>query len=401
MVPTDKQEPEGHGPAPASPLLDCALSKDADRVPVLPWTAIESNEHGRNLIWPDTIEERPAPGALYPLVLRSIYARVVPPLSRFFSALLDHNGIQALHLQPNSILLLSVFAFYSKAFVGVQTSVALFRHFFILRLHAYAHLSACVSFVVAQSDNMLLKARKKVQNFRHHWVLMYLKDANPRAKRLTGGMIVKEFLVQRLAPIQVRSSPLWEYWTDEDELRLRSWDLRIEDLRRVLAILLGGDPSNLPEALGPLYRRDDRTDLVAVIRVFNERGLLPAEGFGPVELSCGNTSGEGGSEKTVDDCAVRVPLLSPSVLLHELEDDGLTEDTSTGTPLRPARASRVLVPTPSAMRSACVHASRKLGAEPSPADPASTDGRSKAPSSPPSMRGPVSSIVTGAEKRKR
>ncbi|KAE8819516.1 hypothetical protein D1007_02499 [Hordeum vulgare] len=95
---------------------------------------------------------------------------------------------------------------------------------------AGTHLSSCASFVAAQSGNLLWKAGKKVENFRYHWVLMSFKDANPRlegprglpektsawssvklsdprvapilegfsrdicAKRLTSGMIVKEFL---------------------------------------------------------------------------------------------------------------------------------------------------------------------------------------------------------------
>ncbi|KAE8773136.1 hypothetical protein D1007_54758 [Hordeum vulgare] len=236
MAPASKLKPEGHGLASASPLLDCALSKDADLVPVLPWTAADSSDHGRTVILPGAVEERPAPGAVYPFFLHSIYARMVPPLSRFCTAMLDHYGFQVLHLQPNSILVLSVFAFYFEAFVGVQHSVALLRHFFSLRLHDGAHLLACVSFVAAQSGNMLLMVGKKVENFRHHRVLMCLKDANPRleeskelpkktcawilgklsdsrampvleyfsrdisAKRLTGGMIVKEFLAQHLAP---------------------------------------------------------------------------------------------------------------------------------------------------------------------------------------------------------
>ncbi|KAE8776019.1 hypothetical protein D1007_51406 [Hordeum vulgare] len=129
-----KQRPEGNGLAPASPVLDCTLSKDADLVPVLPWTAVEST----------------------------------------------------LHLQPNSILLLSVFAFYYEAFVGMEPLVALLHHFFNLRLHDDAHLWACVSFVVAQSGNMLLKSEKKVENFRHRWVLMCLKDANPRQEKPNG-----------------------------------------------------------------------------------------------------------------------------------------------------------------------------------------------------------------------
>ncbi|KAE8791662.1 hypothetical protein D1007_33865 [Hordeum vulgare] len=298
---------------------------------------------------------------------------MVPPLSRFFSAVLDHYGIQSLHLQPNSILLVSVFAFYCEAFVSVQPLVALFRHFFSLHLHDGAHLSVCVSFVAAQRGNVLQKAGEMVENFRLRWVLMCLKDANSRleepnglsekisawssaklsdprvvpvlerfsrdinAKRLTGGMIVKEFLAQRLAHLHAHSRP----------------------------------------------------------------GLLPAEGSGPVEVSSSDTFGEGGSEKTVDDRSVSVPLPSQSVLLRELEDDGATNDTSAGTPLRLTRASRGLVPNLRVTRSACVHASRKLGDEPSPAHPASVGGRAKAPSSPPSMGPPISSAVAGAQKRKR
>ncbi|KAE8781318.1 hypothetical protein D1007_45443 [Hordeum vulgare] len=82
------------------------------------------------------------------------------------------------------------------------------------------------------------------------------------AKRLTGGMMVKEFLAQRLAPLQAHSRPLWEYRAGDDELRLRSRDLPTEDLGRAMAILMGDDPGDLPEALGPLYHRDDRADLV-------------------------------------------------------------------------------------------------------------------------------------------
>ncbi|KAI5006806.1 hypothetical protein ZWY2020_034049 [Hordeum vulgare] len=234
---------------------------------------------------------------------------------------------------PNSILVLSVFAFYYEAFVGVQPSVALLHYFSSLRLHDNAHLSACVSFVAAQRGNVLLKAGKTVQNFRHCWVHMCLKDANPRveepkelpentsawsstklfdprvvpvlerfsrdisAKRLTGGMIVKEFLEQCLVPLEAHSRPLWEYRAGNDELRLRSWELTIEDLSRVLAILLGGDPGELPEAVGPLCRHDDRANLVAAMPVFNEWGLLLAEGSGPVEVSSGDTSVKGAGRR--------------------------------------------------------------------------------------------------------
>ncbi|KAE8766368.1 hypothetical protein D1007_62413 [Hordeum vulgare] len=158
MAPAGKQKQDTQGPAPAPPLLECSLSRDVDLTPVLPWTAAESSEHGRTLIWPGAIAKQPV----------------------------------------------------SKA-----------------------------------GGNLLLKAGK-MENFRYRWVLMSHKDANPRlevlkgltektsawssaklsdpravpilerfscdisAKRLTGGMIVKEFMAQRLAPLQSHSRPRWD-----------------------------------------------------------------------------------------------------------------------------------------------------------------------------------------------
>ncbi|KAE8817730.1 hypothetical protein D1007_04592 [Hordeum vulgare] len=166
MAPTGKQKPEAQGPAPAPLLLECALSKDMDLVPVLPWIATESKEHEQTPIWTGTMEKRPATKGAYSFFLHNVSAGLVPPFSRFFNAFLNHYGIQVLHLQPNSVLLLSVFAFYCEAFVGVRTSVALFRHFFSVRRHDGAHSSTCVASVAVQRGNILLKAWKKVENFR-------------------------------------------------------------------------------------------------------------------------------------------------------------------------------------------------------------------------------------------
>ncbi|KAE8811446.1 hypothetical protein D1007_11832 [Hordeum vulgare] len=106
-------------------------------------------------------------------------------------------------------------------------------------------------------------------------------------------MIVKEFLAQRLAPLQAHSRPLWDYRAGDDKLRLRSQDLPTKELSRAVAILLSGDPGDMPEALGPLYHLNDRVDLIVGLPVFNEQGLFPAEGFGPVEVSSYDaTSGE-------------------------------------------------------------------------------------------------------------
>ncbi|KAE8767172.1 hypothetical protein D1007_61509 [Hordeum vulgare] len=122
------------------------------------------------------------------------------------------------------------------------------------------------------------------------------------AKRLTSGMIVKEFLAQRLAPLQAHSRPLWDYQIGDDKLRLSSQDLPTEELNKVMATVLGGDPGDLPEALVPMCYLDDRADLIVARPVFNESGLLLDEGSGPIEVSLDDTSGREDSEKTVDNC---------------------------------------------------------------------------------------------------
>ena len=45
-----------------------------------------------------------------------------------------------------------------------------------------------------------------------------LKVEDPKAERLMGAMIVKDFPTQRLAPLQARSRPLWRFKGAEDDL---------------------------------------------------------------------------------------------------------------------------------------------------------------------------------------
>ena len=59
---------------------------------------------------------------------------LVPPFSDFFLEILQAYGLKHLHLTPSAILDLSVFAYACEAFVGVEPSVALFRHFFYPRI---------------------------------------------------------------------------------------------------------------------------------------------------------------------------------------------------------------------------------------------------------------------------
>ena len=70
----------------------------------------------------------------YPFFVSAIVAGLVPPFSEFCYVILRQYNLQALHLHPNSVLLLAIFTYYCEAHVGVKTSVALLRHFFSLRV---------------------------------------------------------------------------------------------------------------------------------------------------------------------------------------------------------------------------------------------------------------------------
>ena len=48
----------------------------------------------------------------------TLWAGLVPPFSKFFYAVLRNYRLQALHLHPNSVLLLSIFAYYCEAHAG-------------------------------------------------------------------------------------------------------------------------------------------------------------------------------------------------------------------------------------------------------------------------------------------
>ena len=69
-----------------------------------------------------------------PIHLHALWAGLIPPFSAFFNAVLEHYQIHMLHLDPQSMTLLAVFAFVCEAMVGIAPSVALLRHFFSLHL---------------------------------------------------------------------------------------------------------------------------------------------------------------------------------------------------------------------------------------------------------------------------
>ena len=66
---------------------------------------------------------------MQPVFTHALMAGLVPPFSAFFLEILRHYRVHLLHLHPTLITILATFAYLCEAFLGVEPSVAFFRHF--------------------------------------------------------------------------------------------------------------------------------------------------------------------------------------------------------------------------------------------------------------------------------
>ena len=82
------------------------------------------NEHDATMLTPARLV-RHASG-LYPFFVNFFFAGLVPPFSLFMEEILTCYQICFLHLHPNAILTLAIFAYLCEAYLGVVPSVAFF-----------------------------------------------------------------------------------------------------------------------------------------------------------------------------------------------------------------------------------------------------------------------------------
>ena len=92
------------------------------------------NECGRTTAWPASRFSIDRIITEVPYFVDTLWAGLIPPFSDFFNAVLSHYQVHMMHLGPDSITLLAVFAVVCEAMVGILPSVALLRHFFSLHL---------------------------------------------------------------------------------------------------------------------------------------------------------------------------------------------------------------------------------------------------------------------------
>ena len=102
-------------PAWYEPALDAPNISENNLAATRLLAAGESNERGKTELRVASDVPEPEGSPFFPFFTSSIAAGLVPPFSDFFYEVLGHYGLHTLHLHPNSILLLSIFANYCEA----------------------------------------------------------------------------------------------------------------------------------------------------------------------------------------------------------------------------------------------------------------------------------------------
>ena len=74
-------------------------------------TAAQGNEMGETTLRPGSAQPEEKGSTFYPFFMSTVITGLVPPFSEFFYAVLRHYKLQALHLHPKSVLLLTIFAY--------------------------------------------------------------------------------------------------------------------------------------------------------------------------------------------------------------------------------------------------------------------------------------------------
>ena len=157
-----------------------------------------------------------------------------------------------------------------------------------------------------------------------------LKPGKTKAAKVTGAMLLREFLMLHVAPLQARTRPLWGLGDEEDKVCLSPEALPDGELATALHLLVGDDQDYPPSVFVPLFRCSDWEQIVASRLTFDGRGLLPPAPTGApaapklVELSSDESPGK--EEEEVDPDATPEEIgetspLSKANILRALPDD--------------------------------------------------------------------------------
>ena len=105
-------------PAWYSPALDPPNMTEKNLAATRLMMEAQGSEMGETRLRAGSAVPEAKGSTFYPLFMSTVIAGMVPPFSGLFYAVLRHYRLQALHLHPNSVLLLSIITYYCKAHVG-------------------------------------------------------------------------------------------------------------------------------------------------------------------------------------------------------------------------------------------------------------------------------------------
>jgi hypothetical protein len=306
------------------PLLESRVKSNRKLQTVCEMVGSKNSEWGATRIWYGRTPRETLPATTQPFFLFSIFAGMVPPFFTFLLAILETNGIPAIHLHPKSVALLAVFAYACEAWIGIKPSVAYFCHLFSLRSSGLNQSLDCVSFITnarAEGDFIDLKWMKKVEDFQSRWLFIdileeselflvtgvppvklttwaseplleeALKTLRPRIRDLrkagvTGTMVGVEFVTRRIAPLQDHRRIIWAHRADDD-LRLHVSELNADAQEEVIrAFFSSASISTIPHGALPIYSLGARetSRVTAGILKFNAWGPFLADGVTPGPL---------------------------------------------------------------------------------------------------------------------
>src|SRR3954466_9119656 len=216
---------------------------------------------------------------------------------------------------------MAVFAHLCEKFVGVHPNVALFRHFFMPRVERGEPLSSGIVWISkAGKKEAYLEGelRSKWEEWRADWCWIVEEDPQPftaqrqtaavrgsdwsnvapeddrlkiavariqrlRLAVLTVGAVVADFLRRRIAPLQERRSPAWEFKNAADIMRLRpglNFNFTVLELNAMLQELFKYDPEHpevfrLPKDVVPLCNNSSLSRIRAMMPLCDSHGIDP------------------------------------------------------------------------------------------------------------------------------
>ena len=99
-------------PAWYSPALDAPNMSEKNLVATRLMMATQGSKMGESGLRHGSAEPEAKGSTFYPFFLSTLIAVLVHPFSDFFYVVLRRYRLQTLHLHPNSVILLSIFAYY-------------------------------------------------------------------------------------------------------------------------------------------------------------------------------------------------------------------------------------------------------------------------------------------------